>query len=116
MAKNTVSKFNPETCKAIIAEILEKVMLCPKKPEEWKEVATKFAQRWNFTHALVALDGKHVTIKKFPLKCISFYNHKRFYSNVLLALEDGKCKFSCVDISAHWCSTDGEVFHDTPTS
>ena len=37
---------------------------CPTTPDERKELETEFRIRWNVPHALGALDGKHVTLKK----------------------------------------------------
>lgn len=31
--------------------------------EKWKRIAKEFEQRWDFPHALGALDGKHVVIQ-----------------------------------------------------
>ena len=32
--------------------------------QEWLEISKKFETRWNYPHALGAMDGKHVTIRR----------------------------------------------------
>ena len=60
---NTMSLFIPEVCEAIISEYKDEVMQCPTTPDEWRAIAYKFMERWNFSHTSGALDGKHVDIK-----------------------------------------------------
>ena len=39
VAHNTVSEIIYRTCEAIVSEMMEDVMPCPKTSEEWKKVA-----------------------------------------------------------------------------
>jgi len=61
---NTISLLIPEVCQAIIDKY--EVFAFPTNPDEWREVAQKYDERWNFHHTCGALDGKHVAIR-FPL-------------------------------------------------
>jgi hypothetical protein len=45
---------------------MEEVMTCPSTPDEWKEVAKGFSERWNFHNTCRAVDWKHVAIKCPP--------------------------------------------------
>lgn len=63
VAHNTIALFIPEVCQAIIDEHQNEVFAFPTNQEEWREVAQKFGERWNFYHTCGTLDGKHVAIK-----------------------------------------------------
>jgi hypothetical protein len=59
-------------------------------PDEvkWNEIATEFWERWQFLNCISAMDGKHVTIQAPKLSGSLYYNYKKTYSIVILALVD----------------------------
>ena len=49
---------------------------------EWFDISNRFEEKWNFPHALGAIDDKHVRIQK-PKNGGSFcYNYKHTHSNI----------------------------------
>lgn len=70
-------------------------------PDEvkWNEIATEFWERWQFPNCIGALDGKHVTIQAPKLSGSLYYNYKKTYSIVLLALVDPCYNFIFVDVA-----------------
>ena len=111
VAANTISVLVRDVCQAVLDERGDEVIKCTTTPEEWREVAETFSNRWNFHHALSALDGKHV-----PIKCPKnggslYYNYKGFHSIILMALVDGNYKFLWVDVGANGSSSDCQVFN-----
>ena len=69
--------------------------------------------RRNFrnTHAVGALDGKHIAMKK-PKKSFSeYFNYKGYFSLILLALEDDDYKFLWVNVGASGSSSDVQIFN-----
>ena len=80
-------------------------------PEDWKSIEEKFRNRWNVPHAVGALDGKHIAIRK-PWKSGSeYFNCKGYFSLVLLALMDFEYKFLWVNVGASGSSCDAQIFN-----
>jgi hypothetical protein len=110
---NTISLLIPEVCRAIVAEYAEEVITCPTTEAEWRQVADLFERRWNFSHVLGALDGKHVAMRKPKRGGSLFYNYKGFHSIVLMALVDADYKFLWVDIGSEGASSDAGIFKES---
>ena len=100
----TIETFVSEVCDAITRAYRDQVMRCPTLPEDWLLVESIFCRRWNFPHALGALDGRHV-----PIRCPKgggslSHNSKGFHSIILLAL---------VDMGAAGSTSDAQIFKHT---
>ena len=96
-------------CKAILEEFQQEYLICPTDPEEWRSIEEKFRNRWNVPHAVGALDGKHIAIKK-PKKSGSEYVNGGYFSLVLLALVD-EYKFLWVSVGSSGSSSDAQIFN-----
>ncbi len=113
VAHNTICRMLPEVCAAIVAEYSDEVFSIPTSPEEWQPIADLFRDRWNFPHAVGALDGKHIAIR-CPKKSGSlYYNYKGFYSIVLMALVDADYRFIWVDVGAQGSASDAQIFNNS---
>lgn len=78
--------------------------------EKWKRIAKEFEQRWDFPHALGALDGKHVVIQAPARSGSIFFSYKKTHRIVLLAVCDSQYKFILVDIGDTGRQADGSVY------
>ncbi|XP_052399694.1 uncharacterized protein LOC127946919 [Carassius gibelio] len=107
---STIQQFVPETCAAIYQVLKEKYLKCPDTVEEWQRVAIGFQAQWNFPNCLGALDGKHINIRPPPGTGSTFYNYKRTFSIVLMALVDSNYRFLYVDVGCNGRVSDGGVF------
>ena len=109
--RTTICKFVPQVCKAILKEFQQEYLVCPTDPEDWKKIEERFRNRWNVPHAVVALDGKHIAIKKPKKSGSEYFNYKSYFSLVLLALVDADYKFLWVNAGASGSSSDAQIFN-----
>lgn len=97
-----------EVCEAIILNMEEETMPTPKK-EDWERIANEFWEIWNLLNCIGALGGKHVVIEAPPNSGSLYFNYKKTFSIVLLALVDAQYKFIAVDIGAYGKNSDGGI-------
>ena len=64
-------------------------------------------------HPVGALDGKHIAMKKPKKSGSEYYNHKGFFSLVLLALVDTEYKFFWVNVGSSGSLSDAQIFNQS---
>ena len=111
IGETTISKIVRETTNAIWEVMMEKDFLrVPMNSQEWQQISNGFEKRWNFPNCLGCIDGKHV-IMQAPAKSGSlFFNYKKTFSIVLLAVCNGNYRFTMVDIGEAGRQSDGGCF------
>ena len=87
--------------------------MCTTEPEDWKKIEERFRNRWNAPHAVGALDGKHVTIKKPKKSGSEYFNYKSYFSLLPLALVDADYKFMWVNVGVSGSSSDAQIFNSS---
>lgn len=110
VASNTICKFIPLVCEAIVDAYAEEFLSTPDTPEEWLEIEEVFRKKWNMPHCLGAIDGKHVAIWCPPKSGSEYFNYKSFFSIVLMAVVDGSYRFLNINVGAKGAGSDGGVF------
>ena len=85
--------------------------MCHTDPEDWEKIEERFRNRWNVPHAVGALDGKHIAIKKPKKSGSEYFNYKGYFSLVLLALAM-QITSSCGSTrGASGLSSDAQIFN-----
>ena len=96
---------------ALLQEFQHECLICPTDPEDWKSTEEKFRNRWNVLHAVGALDGKHIALKKPKQSGSEYFKYKGYFSLLLLALVDAQYKFLWVNVGASGSSSDAQIFN-----
>uniref|UniRef100_A0AAG5D0Y1 DDE Tnp4 domain-containing protein n=1 Tax=Anopheles atroparvus TaxID=41427 RepID=A0AAG5D0Y1_ANOAO len=85
----------------------------PSTQREWLAVSKRFEERWNFPHAIGAIDGKHVNIVAPRDSGSEYFNYKRYFSIVLLVVVDADYNFIYADAGGKGGISDGGIFKNT---
>ena len=112
LGHSTVQSIVLEVCSAIIFTLKDEYIPIPGE-EYWKQIAKKLWEIWNFPNCIGALDGKHVVIEAPPNSGSLYFNYKKTFSIVLLALVDAQYKFVAVDIGAYGKNSDGGILSNS---
>lgn len=98
----------------MVCAAIEKLMMQSFLPrptaDSWTEEAQRFWLKWNFPNGLRALDGKHIVIQAPPLSGSQYFNYKKTFSIVLLALMDAEYRFRCIQVGDFERTSDGGVY------
>jgi hypothetical protein len=71
----------------------------------WEGIEHGFC-KWNFPSCVGATDGKYVMIQASGHNGSLYFNYKKYYSVVFIALVDTNCKFIAVVVGAYGSSSD----------
>ncbi|CAB3993019.1 Hypothetical predicted protein [Paramuricea clavata] len=111
ISPSTIGRIIGETCQVLWQVLIEKGYLtAPKTKEHWKKIAREFETRWNFPHALGAIDGKHVVMQAPARSGSDYFNYKKTHSVVLMAICNADYEFTLVDIGDAGRQSDGSVY------
>lgn len=100
IGESTVRKIIKEVCLVLI-KVLEPLYLVSPNEENWKECADGYWKRWNLPNCVGSIDGRHIRLQCPPNSGTLFYNYKKYYSIVLMAVADHLYRFTLVDVGAY---------------
>lgn len=109
LGRTTVTRSVHMVCAAIEKVMMEQFLPRPTQ-DSWKEVARGFWEKWNFPNCLGAIDGKHITVQAPPLSGSQYFNYKKTFSIVLLALVDADYRFRVIQVGDFGRTSDGGVY------
>lgn len=110
ISTSLISKFVPEVCQALYDALKEDYMTVPSSQSQWLQLADEFESKWQFPHAVGAIDGKHINIKAPPNSGSEYFNYKKQFSFVFLAVADANAQFIAFDLGAAGSQSDGGIF------
>ncbi|XP_039310136.1 uncharacterized protein LOC120358799 isoform X2 [Solenopsis invicta] len=111
VGESTVREVVKEVCNILI-KILEPLYLSPPTKEDWRICFHGYWKRWNIPNCAGSIDGKHIRLRCPPNSGSLYFNYKKFYSVVLLAVSDHLYRFTLVDIGAFGGTSDGSIFNN----
>lgn len=112
VGESTVRMLNKEVC-SVIMKVLQPLYLSPPTKQQWTHIVNNCWKRWHIPNCLGAIDGKHIMLRCPPNSGSSYYNYKKQYSIVLMAIADYRYRFSLVDIGAYGGNSDGGIFSNS---
>lgn len=89
--------------------MLQPIELPEPNTENWIEISELFYKKTNFSNCLGSIDGKHIRCRN-PNNCSSlFYNYKKDFSILLMAVVDANLNLIFIDVGAYGREADSNV-------
>lgn len=82
----------------------------PTDTATWENIIRGFESRWNFPNCIGGLEGKHVHIHCPANSGSTYFNYKRSFSIVLMALVDSNYMFTYLDVGTEGRVADGGIW------
>ncbi|OXA48620.1 protein ANTAGONIST OF LIKE HETEROCHROMATIN PROTEIN 1 [Folsomia candida] len=112
IGESTAKKVLKEFCQAV-NKLLRPKFLKPPTLDDLNNIVNGFEQLWDFPNCIGALDGSHIPILR-PAECgTDYYNYKKYFSIVLMAVADHKYKFWYANVGQAGRNSDSTFFART---
>lgn len=85
----------------------------PPSSEEWLQISNMFEERANFPNCVGSIDGKHIRVINPWGSTSEYFNYKKYYSVVLMAVVDTNYSFRFIDVGAYGHEGDSNVLKST---
>lgn len=112
VGKATVHQIVKDTCTVLWNKLMP-IELPEPDQEKFKSIAKGFLEKWNMPNCVGAVDGKHISIQAPKNSGSQFFNYKKTFSFVLMAVCDAHYRFTLVDIGAFGRNHDSVVFNES---
>lgn len=98
-----------KTCLAIW-ENMRKIAFIELNENKWIGIANGFNKNANYSNYIDAIDGKHTRVINPSGSASLYYNYKKYFSIVLLAVRDTDCKLTYIDNGAYGKCSNSSIF------
>lgn len=110
---SSISKINPEVWEALYNVFRDEYLQKPSSKQHWEQIGEEFESKWQFQHAVGAINGKHINMRAPPNSGSEYFNYKKQFSIVLLAKADFNAKFVSFNLGSPGSQFDGGIFKDS---
>ncbi|KAM3921502.1 uncharacterized protein RB166_010894 [Leptodactylus fuscus] len=108
VGQSTISGIVRSTCH-LIWQHLQPIAMPSPTQEIWLQSAAGFQSVANFPNCIGAVDGKHVRVQKPPHSGSLYFNYKKYFSVVLMAVADATYRFIAIEVGAYGSTGDSRV-------
>lgn len=113
IGKSTISKIINETCE-VVWNVNQPTELPEPNRDQWIDISNKFYTKTQFPNCVGAVDGKHIRCVNPKNSGSIYFNYKKFFSIVLMAVVDAEYCFISIDVGAYGREGDSSVFKECP--
>jgi len=113
LGRSTIGNIVRETCQ-ILWNTLQPEEMPEPNPDQWLEIANKFYLKTNFPNCVGAVDGKHIRCINPIYSGTMFFNYKKYFSIVLMAVVDAEYSFISIDVGSYGKESDSTIFKNCP--
>lgn len=106
VSKSVVHNIIKETTEKIWITLHDEYLRTPDKTE-LSRIANKFFEITGMPHCVGAIDGKHCTVQAPPTTGSLYFNYKKQFSIILLAVCNADCNFIYANVGAYGSESDG---------
>lgn len=110
IGKSTAGELLHEFCSILIELFFHRLVKFPTTNEEIKMTIDGFATKYQYPLCLGSLDGTHISVTPPMGFETDYFNYKKFYSIIMLAVVDSNLRFTYVNIGAPGRCNDASVY------
>ena len=110
---NAISYIVKGCCKAIAERMASNFIKVLSTEAAWLDISKRFEEKWNFPHALGAIDGNHARIQKPKNGGSFYYNYKHTHSIILMAIAGPEYKCLYADVGSNGRFNDSGIWNKT---
>ena len=111
ISERAISYIVDSVSKAIVSYIGKEYIKLPSCSREWLQISKTFLSRWNFPNCLGAIDGKHIQIRPPSDTGAEYFNYKKTFSIILLAIAGPDYECIYADIGSNGRMNDSGVWN-----